>query len=702
MLFARPLLAMVAALLFMPMVATGLAAQVDGETWTSPTYGFSVSWAGTEWDVDPTGTLTAAGPERLDRVHLVNGVSSLYFEGATRYQGNLSSCVAEEANLLTQETGVSDIRPYRDSEGVEFVADGPNSSAAAFSLTLSIAGQDVELVDYVECRVLTPDEAVLIVTLVTEPSVFATELAAAQTVIDTIQQAEEPPLDPLPAYGGWIAAAQEQPSIAGPLAGELAFGPGGLAVERAGVDAPDAYIRAEFANPAPMPEIWDFGIGFRDGGGEEQLRLVVDAAGNWFFKDGLGAVIASGSVVDVDTSQSGSNTIELVAVGDTGYFAFNERLVTELDLSARPEGGDVFVGAGFFSEDAETAGTTAYSGFEIWSLAGVEPVADVAPGVTLDAPVFARVAEASLAGAPLAGPESGELVQAVGAAAVTPLGVEVDNFVARAVFVNPSAASETPWDFGIAFREQENGDHYRLTVASDGSWEFQIGLQADLAGGTVSSLNLEAGERNTLELVVADDEAAFAVNGTFVSQLDTAQLDGASDVWVGAGFHLANVAADETTAFEDATVWALDTAALTPAAATPVAATPDAAPPASAATPVAGGSDRGQEVAFRLDERGDSGIDALAVLTGDAGQTRVAIAARDAVGDEVVVIHEGQCSDEPTLPAYLLEDLDATGRSETTIAAPLSDLTTGSYAIAIHRSAEAYGEIVACGEIPRN
>jgi hypothetical protein len=80
----------------------------------------------------------------------------------------------------------------------------------------------------------------------------------------------------------------------------------------------------------------------------------------------------------------------------------------------------------------------------------------------------------------------------------------------------------------------------------------------------------------------------------------------------------------------------------------------------------------------------------------------VAIAARDAVGDEVVVIHEGQCSDEPTLPAYLLEDLDATGRSETTIAAPLSDLTTGSYAIAIHRSAEAYGEIVACGEIPRN
>ena len=308
--------------------------------WTSPTYGFSVSWAGTEWQPDPEGTLTAVGPERLDRIHLLNGVSSLYFEGATRYQGDLTACVAEEANLLAQETGVSEIRPYRDEDGVQLVADGPNSSAAAFTLTLSIGDQEVELVDYVECRTLIPGQAVLIITLVTEPPVFDQELAAAQTVIDTIVLSEEPPLDPLAAYGGWLAAAQERPSIAGPLSGELAFGPDSLGVERAGVDAPDFYARAEFANPEPAREMWDIGLGFRDSGGEEQLRLVVDAAGTWFLKDGLGAVITGGSVVDFDTSPTGSNIIELVAAGDTGYFAFNERLVSELDLSARAEGGD--------------------------------------------------------------------------------------------------------------------------------------------------------------------------------------------------------------------------------------------------------------------------------------------------------------------------------------------------------------------------
>ena len=49
-----------------------------------------------------------------------------------------------------------------------------------------------------------------------------------------------------------------------------------------------------------------------------------------------------------------------------------------------------------------------------------------------------------------------------------PIGVEVEDFVARVEFINPSDATDRPWDFGIAFREQENGDHYRLTVASDG------------------------------------------------------------------------------------------------------------------------------------------------------------------------------------------------------------------------------------------
>ena len=682
----RPLAAFLATALLLTAATPVITAQIAGETWTSPTYGFSVSWAGTSWEPDPNGTLTAVGPERLDRLHLVNGVSSLYFEGATRYEGNLTSCVAAEANLLAQESGVSDIRPYRDEEGVELAADGPGVSAAAFTLTLSVGEQEVELVDYVECHTLIADEAVLIVTLVTEPDAFANELASAQTVIATITLGEQAPLDPLAVYGGWLAAAQERPSVTGPLAGEIAFGPGALGVERAGVDTPDFYARAEFTNPDSAGELWDFGMGFRDSGGEEQFRLVVDSEGTWFFKDGLGPVIAGGTVGDVATGPGERNVIEIVAVGDTGYFAFNERLVSELDLSARAEGGDVFVGAGFFSEDAGADGTTAYEAFQVWSLAGLEPQQTTAPGLTIDEGTFAALAAASTATAPLAGPLSGDLAQSIGAAAIVPAGVDVEDFVASATFVNPSSAADRPWDFGIAFREQENGDHYRLTVASDGTWEYQIGLQTDLAGGTVPSLSFEVGAANTLELVVSGGSAGFAVNGTFVAQLDAAELRGASDVWVGSGFHQANARDAAVTGFRDFTVWSLDTAAVT-------AAVPLATPVAS---PVAGDVD----LAFRLAEQDDSGIDGLATLSGDADETAITITTRDATGDEVLVIHEGSCDQLSIVPAFLLEDLDDTGRSETTIPAPLADLTQTAHAIALHRSAPEYETVVACGAIP--
>lgn len=669
----------------------GAGAQVLGSAWTSPTYGFTVSWAGMDWQVDPTGSLAGVGPERLDRLHLVNAASSLYFEGATRYQGDLAACVAEEANILSREPGVSDVRPYRDAAGAVVAEESAESSAAAFLLTLDVGGQALELADYVECRPLVADEAVLIVTLVTNPALFEEELVAAREVMETITLAGDVVESPLVSYGGLLAAAQERPSLAGPLSGEIAFGPGVLGVERAGVDVPDFYARIEFANPQPASlEAWDFGVGFRDAGGEEQMRLVVDSAGNWFLKNGLGPVIDQGTLVDVDASASGTNIIEIIAVGETGYFAFNERLVTELALPGAA-GGDLFAGAGFFAEDATSDGITEFRDFEIWSLAGLDTGEPASPAATLDAATFAELAEAASATRPLAAPRAGELPQAIGAAATAPAGVEVENFVASATFVNPSNAADMPWDFGIAFREQENDDHYRITVASDGSWEFQIGLQPEISGGMLPALNYAEGARNTIVVVVDGATAGFSVNGVFVSSLDVSALSGASDVWVGSGFHVANAAEQAVTPFEDFIVWAIPGGA---------AATPELLPPpAPVATPVA---DLPmlipREVALRLHETGDSGIDALAVLRDTDGRTAISIVARDAAGGEVVTLHEGTCEDLAA-PLQLLEPLTLQGSSETTIDTPLSDLNDGGHAIAIHQSTED-DTVLACGTIP--
>ncbi|MDF2757487.1 MAG: hypothetical protein K0S99_118, partial [Thermomicrobiales bacterium] len=147
----------------------------------------------------------------------------------------------------------------------------------------------------------------------------------------------------------------------------------------------------------------------------------------------------------------------------------------------------------------------------------------------------------------------------------------------------------------------------------------------------------------------------------------------------------------------------LETSGILVLPATPVApATPGApaTPTAAMATPVAG-SGGGEEIALRLFERDDSGIDALAVLSGDVGQTTVAVAARGATGGEVVVVHDGTCDNASLLPAFLLNDLDASGRSETTIEASLADLAGAPHSIAIHRGTADYGDVVACGDITR-
>lgn len=683
-------MAAIALLILVQSGVVGLA-QVVGSVWTSPTYGFSVSWTNSTWQADTGASLSDVGPEHLDRLHLINGISSLYIEGASRYQGDLPSCIAEEANILAEEPGVSNLQPYLDVDGRRMRAAGSDAEAAAFTLTLDAGGEQLDLINYVECQVLIPGEAVLVFTLVTEPEAFAQELALAREVIASVTPAEAIPVSPLEDYGGLVAAAKGEKRLAGPLAGRIGFGPKLLGVERTGVDAADFYARVSFAHAVPAElESWDVGVGFRDLGGERQYRLVVDAEGSWFLKYGLDPVIAQGSLVDFDTNPKGSNTIELVTKGDVGYFAFNERLVSELDLSAHREDGNFFVGAGFFTEDAIKRGAVEYSGLEVWSLADGSAEAGEAPSPqVLDATVFAKLTGQVTQQKPLAGPVAGELIQDVGAATVAAAGIEAENFLVSATLVNPSSATEQPWDFGIAFREQENGDHYRLSIASDGRWKLQVGTQPPLAGGTLPALNFAGGASNRLTLLANGKSGAFAVNGAFASELDLSALSGASDVWLGTGFNRAAVAAGAVTRYTDFTVWALPTN-------TPQGATP-AAPAAPAATPVAGAGSP-QKAGMRLTEVEASGVTAVATLSEQGAQVEISVTVRGEANGETPALYVGHCADLPVKPLEALPALDAAGKSRATLDFTIGDLMDGNHAIALHAAAD--DAVVACGDVP--
>lgn len=658
--------------------------QLSGDEWTSPTYGFSVSWAGTDWEPDANAMLTAVGPEKLDRLHLINGVSSLYVEGATRYEGSLTACVETEAALLAQEGGVSNIRTFEDEDGVPLIADGPNASSMAFQLTLEAEGGGLELVDYIECRVLVPGESVLILTLVAEPDNFWDQMALSQPVLDSIVIPGGEQNNPLQVYGGLLAAAQGQPSLVGPRSGEVAFSPGQLGVERLGVNEADVYVRARFMHPEPDDiELWDAGIGFRDTGDDNQFRVIVDSDGRWFFKYGLDEVIAQGRLADFDASAGGSNILEVVTQGDRGYFAFNERLVTELDLSASDAAGDVFVGTGFFDEDAAVSGSLPFEDVEAWAVPAATvtpPLSTPAPSTSsmLDGAGFASITDLAMTSLPVAGPAEGPLSQQVGAASVAAAGVDLENFVTEASFVNPGTAGQ-PWDMGLAFREQPNGDHYRLTIASDGAWQYQIGTQSPISGGVLPVVNFAPGAENTITLLVDGSNAAFAVNGFFVATLDASELSGPSDVWVGAGFRRVNVRPGAVTKFRDFEVWEL------PSAVGGMNAQEEAAP----ALPP-------ERVSLRLQEVGHSGVDALGAITGNSDGVTLMVVARDATGDEVAGLYAGSCGQLAEAPLHILPPLDARGQTMLEMSQPLVEFTANSHAVALIGARDT---VVACGNI---
>ena len=180
-----------------------------------------------------------------------------------------------------------------------------------------------------------------------------------------------------------IELALQRPSVAGPLRGDLPIGPGAVRLQSTRVEVRDFYAAATFTTPDTEAEApWDVGISFRRTT-DDELALIIDSSGTWSFQQGVQPIIASGPVPSLVTAPGEFNVVDLVAVGNRGYFAVNGEFVSRLDLLAGNVPGDVAVGAAYFANDQRSDEFSAYDGFEVWSLdrtpqtAGSESGADV-------------------------------------------------------------------------------------------------------------------------------------------------------------------------------------------------------------------------------------------------------------------------------------------------------------------------------------
>jgi hypothetical protein len=140
--------------------------------------------------------------------------------------------------------------------------------------------------------------------------------------------------------------------------------------------------------------------------------------------------------------------------------------------------------------------------------------------------------------------------------------VQLRDFIAESVFVNPYSATWNTWDFGLGFRFETWDIHYRLVVTSDREWFVFLREGdnfTDLADGTVPNLHILEGESNKLQLMVVGTTGYFFLNDRFIAQFNLQEMVsvGGGGVFVGTGFYIGNEVGGYFTDYEDFTVWSL-------------------------------------------------------------------------------------------------------------------------------------------------
>jgi hypothetical protein len=147
-----------------------------------------------------------------------------------------------------------------------------------------------------------------------------------------------------------------------------------IKMTKADVNVTDFVADALFYNPfAASKNAWDIGYSFhRTDDGE--LWIVMASDGAWELTDGAGD---NGDLIDsgvfngrLNTNSDEANRLTLITQGKKGYFFINNELAARLDLSSRPNGGDVAATTAFYTGHEVDGAVTKVEHFTIWSSDG--------------------------------------------------------------------------------------------------------------------------------------------------------------------------------------------------------------------------------------------------------------------------------------------------------------------------------------------
>ncbi len=157
-------------------------------------------------------------------------------------------------------------------------------------------------------------------------------------------------------------------SLAGPFSGELIETDTTIETFLAGVDVADFYVRVDVVVPAEAAEPWDFTIGFRDYGDNDQYRFTIVSDGTWTLAYGDEEPFDSGEVDNLLVAPGEVNTIELVADLDGGEVALNGERFTSVFLTEVLDAGDIWIAAAANFETTSVGRVTEFRDFQVFEI----------------------------------------------------------------------------------------------------------------------------------------------------------------------------------------------------------------------------------------------------------------------------------------------------------------------------------------------
>jgi predicted metalloprotease len=182
----RLVVAVLVVAIALPLGRTALAQDqsgVDGNTYTAPTFGYTLSWDEEVWQV--TDEYSEDG---YDGISLASDESLLYIESFYFYQGDPVQCLEGERAALAEQGDLDDLDPMTNADGEPIESTDEGSASGLYVWPES--DEFEASVVYVECRTLIPDSAVMVITAFLDPDDLESGIGTVDEVVSSINPAD--------------------------------------------------------------------------------------------------------------------------------------------------------------------------------------------------------------------------------------------------------------------------------------------------------------------------------------------------------------------------------------------------------------------------------------------------------------------------------------------------------------------------------